>query len=429
MPSVAPPDLGIQLHNRTSITYQRTLPYVRAHDADNQWDLWGDGAPAGPMALADALAPAAELVAALEVDPRQLQLFSHNGVRRDAPFRRDSAGGPAAHRSWAELDHAIAMRTRYSRRRWTDGDQRTLDDLYAQTFAAADVRRVFTTQAWVSDVMVCPLSGELVRFPKPWACRRILDVLFAAFDSGAGGVLMSHDAWAAELRCSVRSVTTYVKALVGIGAVAQFWPRRPNPGEKGGTCNGHKLYRLGPLYERYAAVLTASRRRRSSGAVREAGRMLAAQLQLRAARRRFDLEGALYRGRHGRAVSTREGDGRTRGGVRPAIDVSRPEGVPSCRPPEGGPCSRSPSTRQSTLHSPPLPGLHEHGPPSGGRQEGTPSGRETSIAGRTPPPPTPTGAHLKPPRSESVRDVVALEGESFSPAIASLARGLAAALE
>jgi hypothetical protein len=411
MHSVAGPETPIQPNNGTAFRqYQRTLPYAawRA-DADGQcgWSLWGDGEPDGPCDLADALTPAAELVAALAADENQLELFARDGVRRDAKWRRDSEGGPANHRSWRELDRALLMRARYSGRPWCDGDSRTLADAYAQTWSAADIGRVWTSNPWIVDAVVCPISGELVRFPRSPHCRTIVDVLIAAFDAGTGGVLTSHDAWAARLNCCVRSVTTYMQALVAVGWVTEHWTRRAHP--ERGTARGHKLYRLGPTGERYVSLLTAARRGRSSGGVRVAGRLFAREVAARAARRRFDLAGATYRGRFRRAESTRANDARTRVG-------------------------RAQPKRQTSQHSPPLTGLANYGPPLGDREEEL-APLAPPVAVRPDSPASPAraahrsndSAHPGPPRRPQERGGLASGGESAKD-FATLAAQLGEAL-
>ena len=140
---------------------------------------------------------------------------------------------------------------------------------------------------------------------------RMLDILICASQSGTGGVVMSLEDWASTLGCCRRGIWNHRARLGAHVQVFQLW--EPLPGDKGSQ-RGHLLIRLaGPL-----ATLAAIERRARSSRTRKAlitrslAKLCVGELNARAARRRYDLSGARWRGERRLATSNRVNDLRTR---------------------------------------------------------------------------------------------------------------------
>lgn len=272
--------------------YQRSLPYVRGHDEEGQWELFDAGASIAEL-VAD------PVLAKINVD--QLQLFDCRGVLRGANWRRESAKG--SFRNWKSLQLCLDWRNTHRGARWEKRHLGYLDDLRAQTWNAAEVGRRQFRVRWVADAFVDPFTGGLIEIPRNPTSRRLLQLLIDAHQSGAGGIMMSLHDWAAELGCCSRSLWNHRKRLGDLIRSEQTWV--PADDDQGSQ-RGMLLLRVGPAIERLAAIEAFARRRppRRSGIHQAMCRRASTQLRKRAARRRFDVSGSYYRGQRGCAVST-----------------------------------------------------------------------------------------------------------------------------
>jgi hypothetical protein len=315
--------------------YSASLPYAAPDLAAN----------VGPLPIDEAIRAAAELVAALGPSVAQL---APGGVVPGARWRRHSAGGE--HRSWAELDRAIQCRDRFGGRPWCEGDTRTLADVVAQTWGAAEVRACWRRVTWLGDAIVDPVSGELLGLPRKQGMRRVLEACVLALQAGTGGIVMSRHEWAAELGVAPRTVYNYVEPLIAAGLLRRLRLRRKPTDGSAGSWLDRNLYRIGPALERQAAAGYYARRNAKppGQCTRELAAELDRQLDRRAARRQWDRSGATYRGQVGTVASTRIGDRRTR-----ADRGSAPR----------------PAKRQILPDSPPLSGLAKQLPTEGGQPE------------------------------------------------------------
>lgn len=296
-PSIAQPSAG-----QPALTpYQATLPYVRGHDPDGQWELFDAG-----NAIAE-LGPDPELG---ELDVGTLDLFASEGVFKHATrWRRHNAGGPKKHVGWRQLDLALRWRDDHRGAKWSQNELDALEHVRAQTWNRRDAERRRFRETWLAGAFVSPLDGRVVPVPTNPVSRHLLDLVIDAAGSGTGGLYMSREDLAAVLGCAPRGVWNHRKRLGNLIRGQIVWqPATDNNGKLVGSRNGWVLLRIGPDIEALAALnrLARSRSNRGGSTQRKAARLVAATLLARGARRRYDVAGAYWRGERGIALNARK---------------------------------------------------------------------------------------------------------------------------
>src|SRR5919108_1379471 len=151
-------------------------------------------------------------------------------------------------------------------------------------------------QATLPGVRCEHINGRLVQLPRNPGERRMLEVLWAAYEAGTGGVYMSKVDWATKLRCSVRSVYNYQRGLErkGLGEFQQLWA--PLPDGKAGSRRGYVLARIGRgIFDTAWAEPFARRQPAAVDVTKELATRLGVELRERARLRAYHVSGRPYR--------------------------------------------------------------------------------------------------------------------------------------
>lgn len=269
---------------------QPPLPHVRVEHAAGQGELLEPG----PRVEAD------DVPRTRARDPRQCYLPGLEGVRVGADWRRDSA--PGEHAPWTQLELRLRGICKRLGRNWSARDRETLLDLQLQTWGIVELGdRKAIIPEWMRAEVIDTPNGEL-ELGRNAPTRIMLAWLWAAFEAGAGGVLMTRAQWAEALCCSERSVHNHWQRLEARGLIrrVQTWRPAELEGEpRRGSMHGPVLCRIGPALDCVALAaferpwVTCARGRVSrhaarelAGALRGSARARGRELQLAYAERR-----------------------------------------------------------------------------------------------------------------------------------------------
>ena len=181
------------------------------------------------------------------------------GVRLNARWRRDSAGGEQLALPWSWLEDRRGYQEIHRGREWSPGDLELADHIGAQTWNVADVgARTVRLPVWMLAAFVCPRTGDAIEIPTNPRARMMIGVVWAAFVAGSGGVMLTRAQWAQLLGCSPRSVYTYQCELLRRGLLRRVETWKPARDEFGGriagSTHGALLLRIGPMLDALAPL-------------------------------------------------------------------------------------------------------------------------------------------------------------------------------
>jgi hypothetical protein len=285
------PPIDASRFGSAAAAYQATLPGVRCEHANGQIELLDVTIDTSAIANEPRLVAAAELV-----ELGQLQLGLPGVLPTRTPWVRGMRDKVVP---WEQLQLRLNGIDKHRGRKWTQHDEETMALVRAQTWNAADIgQKPLTIPEWLDagDAIVSPINGRLVQLPRNPGERRMLEVLWAAYEAGTGGVYMSKVDWATKLRCSVRSVYNYQRGLErkGLGEFQQLWA--PLPDGKAGSRRGYVLARIGRgIFDTAWAEPFARRQPAAVDVTKELATRLGVELRERARLRAYHVSGQLYR--------------------------------------------------------------------------------------------------------------------------------------